>query len=202
MRLKKYTRKPSLIECVWEEKNSQGEYEERSQKFKEAPLPVLNTAVQDLKTPIETIFEVTPKWMKTVTQVLSFTVHYTDEGLRSMEVKFTKAFANKTTRDFTTTQFRLDPPEGTTDKTERAVSLEEAALCFIAIEAVEAYIGGDRQQMTLAGIENSTVGADSEEGNELGLEDAAPREESNKDDSIQPKKPTRAKRKKKSETTK
>jgi hypothetical protein len=170
MRLKKYTRKPSFIECVYEERNSQGEYEEKSCKFKEAPQPVLPTAVADLKNSIKVVMEVTEAWMKTVTSVSSFTVHRTEAGTRSLDVKFTKGFKSGTTKEYVTPQFRIDPPDEAEDKVERAVDLDDAILCCTAIEAVEAYIQGDRQQMTLDGIENSTVGANEGEGAELGLE--------------------------------
>ena len=173
MRLKKYTRKPSFIEVVWEQRNSQGDYEEHAQKFKEAPMPVLNTAVQDLKAPLQTILEVTDAWMETVTNISSFTVHYTAAGVRSFEIKFTKAFKIDTTRDYTSPQFRIDPPEEDEDNVPRAINIDEAILCVTAMEAVEAYVGGDRQQMTLQGVEKKTEGADSNEGNELGLDDEA-----------------------------
>lgn len=171
MRLKKYTRKPSFIECVYEERNSQGEYEEKSCKFKEAPQPVLPTAVGDLKNSIKVVMEVGAKWMDSVTTVSSFTVHRTEAGVRSLEVKFAKAFKLGTTKEYSTPQFRIDPPEEGEDKIERAVDLDDAIHCVTAIDAVEAYIQGDRQQMTLDGIENTTTGAEEAEGEELGLGD-------------------------------
>lgn len=134
-------------------------------------MPVLNTAVQDLKGPLQTILEVADAWMKTVSNITSFTVHRTEAGIRSFEIKFTKAFKIGTTKDFSSPQFRIDPPDEGEDKVPRAVSTDEAILCCTAMEAVEAYVGGDRMQMTLEGIENKSEGADPNEGDELGLDE-------------------------------
>jgi len=195
MRLKSVTIKPTFIEPTWETRNSQGDYEEQSHKFKEAPLPVFDTCIQDLNECVQIIMGVTSKWMETV-KVIDFSVKRTEAGVRSMAVKFRKGFKQpEVTKEYSTPAFRIDPPENGEDDVPRAVSLEQASQCVLAIEAVEAYINGDRLQMTLEGVEKSNTGADPKEGDELNLSD--PAEESNKDESTQPKKPTRASRKKK-----
>jgi hypothetical protein len=169
IRLKKYTRKPSFIECVWEERNSQGEYEEKSCKFKEAPHPILATAVLDLKNSIKVVLEVPVKWMESVAAVGGFSVHRTEAGVRSLEVKFTKGFKIGNTKEYTTPQFRIDPADEAEDN-QSVLWIDDALLCVTAIDAVEAYIQGDRQQMTLDGIEKTVVGANEAEGKELDLE--------------------------------
>jgi len=170
IRLKKYTRKPSFIECVWEERNSQGELEEKSCKFKEMPQAVMPTAIGDLKGSIQSVIEVPEKWMTSVTRIGSFSVHRTEAGVRSITATFTKGFAIGTAKDYTTPQFRIDPPDEGEDEIPRAISIDDALLCVTAIDAVEAYIQGDRQKMTLDGVEQLLLGANGAEGNELGLE--------------------------------
>jgi len=169
MRIKKVNVKPSFIEIVWETRNSQGEFEEQSHKFKEKPLPAFDTCLQDLKDSLQLIMEVPSKWLETV-RIHGFSVHRTASGVRSMTIAFTKGFKCESTTGYSTPQFRIDPPEEGEDKVPRAVSLEQAAQCVMAIDAIEAYINGDRLQMTLDGIENKNEGASEDEGNELGLD--------------------------------
>lgn len=169
MRIKKVEIKPSFIKVSWEARNSQGDFEEHSCKFKEKPMPAFDTCIQDLKDSLQHVMEVTSKWMDT-TKIHGFSVGRTDAGVRSLTIAFTKGFRNESTVGYSSPQFRIDPPEEGDDNVPRAVSLEQAAQCVMAIDAVEAYVNGDRQQMTLDGIENKKEGADPNEGNDLGLE--------------------------------
>lgn len=172
MRIKSVTVKPTFIEPTWESRNSQGVYEEQSHKFAEKPLEVFYTCLQDLKESIQIVMGVTTKWMDTV-HVLDFSVKRTDSGVRSLVVKFRKTFKNpELTKEYSTPAFRIDPPIDGEDDVPRAVSLEQASQCVLAINAVEAYINGDRLQMTLDGIESQTVGADPSEGDELDLNES------------------------------
>ena len=170
MRLKSVTVKPTFIEPVWETRNSQGEYEEQSHKFKEKPREVFYTAIQDLKGSVQKVMGFTEKQMELI-NIVDFSVKRTESGVRSLVVKFRKAFINpETTKEYTTPAFRIDPPEEGEDNIPRAVDTDNAILCVTAIEAIEAYINGDREQMSLDMTSNSTQGANPKEGGELNLD--------------------------------
>jgi len=184
MRLKSVTVKPSFIEPTWETRNSQGDYEEQSHKFKEKPRDVFYTAIQDLKGSVQTVMGFTAAQIKEII-VVDFSVKRTDSGVRSFIVKYRQAFTNpETTKEYTTPPFRIDPPAEGEDAVPRAVDTDQAILCVTALEAVEQYIEGDRQQMTLEGIAKKTEGAEPNEGTELGLDDTP--EKSDKKTSTQP----------------
>lgn len=160
MKIKSYTPKASFHQCIWEERNKAGEYEERTQKFKENPLESLDKAMQELVLIIGKIEEVPASWLETV-KVTDLHVIRTQAGVRSMQLGYTKGYKINKVESRKTPFFRIDPPDENEDKIPRHIDLEEAKLCIAAIVKIEEYINGDRQEQT------TIEGADPEEGTEL-----------------------------------
>ena len=158
MKIKKFAQKSKYIQFVIEQHVDQGE-REIAEKCPEAPLASLTEAMEALKDFIGVTMGLPDKWLETV-KVRGFSMSYTQAGTRSCSVEFTKTYPNvDKVEAMRTPLVQIDPPaEVETEK--RGVATEQAAQVCTALAEVEKYIGGDRQQMRLDGVEVSTIDGD------------------------------------------
>lgn len=162
MKLLKFFIQPKQVVYKYDQPTQQGE-EGISHECPEAPTVHCQNAVQKLLDVVLSVMELPLHWggkadnetgeiMNPTVKIQGFTVSHTKAGTRSIQITFRKAFRCGKVESYKTPLVQIDDPaEGEDEKS--ALADGEAATCNAAIEEAIKYIGGNRQQMTIDGIE-------------------------------------------------
>lgn len=151
MQLKKLTRNKKTIVFSAKFQLDGGKTEDRGNvKCPEAPKPELDEALQNLRPVISDWMDTTPAWSQEA-DVTGFTLTRTDQGTKSMTIRFSRGFSNMAdgaTMKYQTPVVRIDEPADG-EEAKPLASRAHRKLVAEALKQAEEYVGGERLQMTL-----------------------------------------------------
>lgn len=137
----KATDKPTMKEVT--------SFEELRAKTHEAPLPAFDEALQALGSVVGTIMGAGADWGQTGVEVTGVAMSYTEHGIRSAQILFTKSLLKgESTHPLKTPMFQIDDGK-TTDQGKRQCAPKHAEAIVDFLKEAQRYALGERSQQLL-----------------------------------------------------
>lgn len=124
-------------------------FEESTIKTHEAPLPKFDEALQALGSIAGVIMGAGSDWGQTGVEVTGVSMSYTESGIRSAQILFTKSLLKGTsTHPMKTPMFQIDDGK-TSDEGKRQCAPKQAEAIVDFLKEAQKYAAGDRSQELL-----------------------------------------------------
>lgn len=124
-------------------------FEELRAKTHEAPLPAFDAALQDLGKVVGVVMGAGADWGSKGVEVTGISMSYTEHGIRSAQILFTKSLLGGTsTHPMKTPMFQIDDGK-TADQGKRQCAPKQAEAIVDFLKEAQKYAGGERSQELL-----------------------------------------------------
>ncbi len=180
MKLLKFFIQPKMIVYKYDQPTKNGD-EGICHECPEAPTAHCQKSIQKLLDVVLSVMELPLHWggkhdeetgeiINPTVKIQGFTLSHTKLGTRSIQVTFRKGFRCGKVESYKTPMVQIDDPAEGEDEPS-ALADGERSTCKAAIEEAIKYIGGNRQQMTLDGIEmNPAVPGEKEDEKQTSMD--------------------------------